>query len=50
MTLYLRRNFFQGKDFFFKNIDLNFSCRNVIQDDNEKYDVDLAIEFPKKSI
>ena len=41
-----KRNFFQGKKFFFENFDF----KKNIEAENEKYTIIFAIQFPKKGI
>ena len=43
------REFFSKQDFFF-NFDLSKRFKNKTEHNNEKYKVDLAIQFPMKSI
>ena len=39
-----------GKELFLKNFDFTLGFKNEIDDYNKKYEVDLAIQFPTKSI
>ena len=43
-------NFRQGKELLFKKFDFNKRCKNEIEDNNEKYAVDSAIQLRSISI
>ena len=39
---------FQGTKLLFKTFDFNSRCKNEIEDNYEKYEVDLTKQFPIK--
>ena len=50
LEIVLQKKFFIGDKFFFYDFGFNKIGKNEIDDNNEKYAVDSAIQFAQKSI